>query len=34
VGQPEDIALQILSCMTNPFMTGSVIYLDGGYLLQ
>jgi len=34
VGQPEDIALQILACMTNPFMTGSVIYLDGGYLLQ
>jgi NAD(P)-dependent dehydrogenase (short-subunit alcohol dehydrogenase family) len=34
VGQPEDIALQILACMVNPFMTGSVIYLDGGYLLQ
>jgi NAD(P)-dependent dehydrogenase (short-subunit alcohol dehydrogenase family) len=34
VGQPEDIALQILACMTNKFMTGSVIYLDGGYLLQ
>jgi NAD(P)-dependent dehydrogenase (short-subunit alcohol dehydrogenase family) len=34
VGQPEDIALQILACMTNPFMTGSIVYLDGGYLLQ
>jgi NAD(P)-dependent dehydrogenase (short-subunit alcohol dehydrogenase family) len=34
VGQPEDIVLQILVCMTNPFMTGSIIYLDGGYLLQ
>jgi NAD(P)-dependent dehydrogenase (short-subunit alcohol dehydrogenase family) len=33
VGQPEDIAQQILVCMTNPFMTGSIIYLDGGYLL-
>jgi hypothetical protein len=27
-------ALQILACMTNPFMTGSIVYLDGGYLLQ
>lgn len=33
VGQPEEIAQQILVCMTNPFMTGSIIYLDGGYLL-
>jgi len=33
VGQPEDIAQQILVCMTNPFMTGSIVYLDGGYLL-
>jgi NAD(P)-dependent dehydrogenase (short-subunit alcohol dehydrogenase family) len=33
IGQPEDIAQQILVCMTNPFMTGSIVYLDGGYLL-
>jgi NAD(P)-dependent dehydrogenase (short-subunit alcohol dehydrogenase family) len=33
VGRPEDIAQQILVCMTNPFMTGSIVYLDGGYLL-
>ena len=30
VGQPEDIALQIVSCMLNRFMTGSVIRVDGG----
>jgi NAD(P)-dependent dehydrogenase (short-subunit alcohol dehydrogenase family) len=33
VGQPEEIAQQIIACMTNRFMTGSIIYLDGGYLL-
>ncbi|HVZ68614.1 MAG TPA: SDR family oxidoreductase [Rhizomicrobium sp.] len=33
VGQPQDIAQQILVCMTNPFMTGSIVYIDGGYLL-
>jgi len=33
VGQPQDIAMQIVACMTNSFMTGSIIYLDGGYLL-
>jgi NAD(P)-dependent dehydrogenase (short-subunit alcohol dehydrogenase family) len=33
VGQPHDIAMQIVACMTNSFMTGSIIYLDGGYLL-
>ncbi len=32
-GQPADIAMQIVACMLNPFMTGSIIYLDGGYLL-
>lgn len=30
VGLPEHIGRQIIACMTNPFMTGSVIYLDGG----
>lgn len=30
VGESEHIARQIIACMTNPFMTGSTIYLDGG----
>lgn len=30
VGRPEDIAQQIGVFMTNPFMTGSVVCLDGG----
>ena len=30
VGEAEHIARQIIACMTNPFMTGSTIYLDGG----
>src|SRR5262245_1568971 len=30
VGQGEDIARQIVACMTNGFMTGSIVYLDGG----
>jgi NAD(P)-dependent dehydrogenase (short-subunit alcohol dehydrogenase family) len=33
VGQGEDIARQILSFMTNGFMTGSIVYLDGGALV-
>jgi len=32
MGQPADIALQVMACMANPFMTGSVVYVDGGYL--
>lgn len=32
MGQPADVALQVLACMCNPFMTGSVVYVDGGYL--
>jgi NAD(P)-dependent dehydrogenase (short-subunit alcohol dehydrogenase family) len=32
MGRPADIALQVLACMANPFMTGSVVYVDGGYL--
>jgi NAD(P)-dependent dehydrogenase (short-subunit alcohol dehydrogenase family) len=32
-GLPEDVAQQILVCMTNGFMTGSVITLDGGGVL-
>jgi NAD(P)-dependent dehydrogenase (short-subunit alcohol dehydrogenase family) len=33
VGLGEDVARQILACMTNGFMTGSTIYLDGGALV-
>ena len=32
VGTGEDIARQILAFMTIGFMTGSVVYLDGGGL--
>jgi NAD(P)-dependent dehydrogenase (short-subunit alcohol dehydrogenase family) len=30
VGEAADIARQILAFMTNGFMTGSIVYLDGG----
>jgi NAD(P)-dependent dehydrogenase (short-subunit alcohol dehydrogenase family) len=30
VGQADDVALQIIACMVNPFMTGSLVVLDGG----
>jgi NAD(P)-dependent dehydrogenase (short-subunit alcohol dehydrogenase family) len=33
VGTGEDIARQILAFMTIGFMTGSIVYLDGGALL-
>lgn len=33
VGEGEDVARQIVACMTNGFMTGSTIYLDGGALV-
>jgi NAD(P)-dependent dehydrogenase (short-subunit alcohol dehydrogenase family) len=33
VGVAEDIAKQILAFMTNGFMTGSIVYLDGGALV-
>lgn len=33
VGQGEDVARQIVACMTNGFMTGSTVYLDGGALV-
>ncbi|KJC58186.1 short-chain dehydrogenase [Bradyrhizobium sp. LTSPM299] len=33
VGQGEDVARQIAACMTNGFMTGSTVYLDGGALV-
>src|SRR5579859_3252820 len=33
VGLGEDVARLIAACMTNGFMTGSTIYLDGGALV-
>lgn len=33
VGLSEDVAQQILVFMTNGFMTGSIVYLDGGALV-
>lgn len=33
VGQAEDCADQILLMLRNTFMTGSVVYVDGGGLL-
>jgi len=32
VGQGEDVARQIVVCVTNAFMTASTIFLDGGAL--
>ena len=33
VGLGEDVARQIIACMENGFMTGSIIYLDGGGMI-
>lgn len=33
VGEAEDVARQILAFMANGFMTGSIVYLDGGGLV-
>ena len=33
VGQAEDVADAILMVMTNPFMTGSTIFVDGGGMI-
>jgi len=30
VGTPEDIAVQVLAFMLNPYMTGSTVFVDGG----
>jgi len=30
IGQPEDVAEAILMLMTNPFTTGSTLFVDGG----
>ncbi len=34
VGQGEDIARQILAFMANGFVTGSIVYIDGGALVS
>lgn len=33
VGQPEHVAAQIIALMTNPYATGSIVYLHGGSAL-
>jgi NAD(P)-dependent dehydrogenase (short-subunit alcohol dehydrogenase family) len=33
-GRPEDIAQAALLLMTNPYITGHTLTIDGGYLLQ
>jgi hypothetical protein len=30
VGSPEQIAMQIVSFLADPSMTGSVVYVEGG----
>ena len=34
VGQADDVADAILMLMTNPFMTGSALFIDGGGLIS
>jgi len=34
VGVGEDIALQIVGFMANGFATGSIVYIDGGALVN
>jgi len=34
VGQAEDIADAILMLMTNPFTTGSTLFVDGGGMIS
>jgi len=33
LGQPEEIALAVLSLIINPYMTGVVLPVDGGVTL-
>jgi NAD(P)-dependent dehydrogenase (short-subunit alcohol dehydrogenase family) len=30
VGRPEHIAIQIMAFLLNPYLTGSIVYVDGG----
>ena len=30
IGQPEDIGHAVVFCMTNPFLTGQIVQVDGG----
>ena len=34
LGQPQDIAQAAILLMTNPYITGHNLVIDGGYLLQ
>ncbi len=34
VGRPEEVAQTVVYLMTNTFTTGSIIFVDGGYVLR
>jgi NAD(P)-dependent dehydrogenase (short-subunit alcohol dehydrogenase family) len=34
VGRPEEVAQTVVYLMTNTFTTGSIIFVDGGYILR
>jgi NAD(P)-dependent dehydrogenase (short-subunit alcohol dehydrogenase family) len=34
VGRPEEVAQTVVYLMANTFTTGSIIFVDGGYILQ
>ncbi|MGB3503531.1 MAG: SDR family oxidoreductase [Mesorhizobium sp.] len=34
VGEADDVAVQIIACLTNTYMTGSVVFVDGGYSIS
>ncbi len=33
LGTPDDIAADVLSLLRNPFVTGTVLHVDGGHRL-
>jgi NAD(P)-dependent dehydrogenase (short-subunit alcohol dehydrogenase family) len=33
IGRPEDVAAMILTCMSNPYLTGTILTIDGGHVL-
>ena len=34
MGQPEDVAQMVLTAMTNPFVTGATLMVDGGSVVM
>jgi len=34
IGHANDVATQIIACLTNHYMTGSIVFIDGGYALS